>query len=157
MATQSRHWRLIILGVVAAMVSANSGCRHKGMESQVEGTVTWKNEPLRGVSVSFVPDGELGESVLRSVGTTDEAGHYVLRCLNGKAGTVAGPHRVLIVDPVVDPSRAMKGERTKEPLGAKAKGLRENPRFPTLYAKLESTPLRKEVAAGKQQIDFNLP
>ena len=157
MAWRSRHCRLIILGVAAAILSANSGCRHKGMESQVEGTVTWKNEPLRGVSVSFVPDGELGESVLRSVGTTDEAGHYVLRCLNGKAGTVTGPHRVLIVDPVLDPTRKMKGERSSEPLGVKAKGIRENPNFPALYAKLESSPLRKEVAAGKQQIDFNLP
>src|SRR5262249_17651661 len=110
-----------------------------------------------GVHVSFVPEGDQGESVLRSVGTTDEVGHYVLRCLNGKAGTVAGPHRVLIVDPVLDPSRKMKGERSNEPLGVKAKGIRENQHFRAFYAKLESTRLRKEVAAGKQQIDFNLP
>ena len=46
MAWRSRHCRLIILGVAAAILSANSGCRNKRMEAQVEGRLAYLKTEL---------------------------------------------------------------------------------------------------------------
>jgi len=159
MAKRSPCWRLVVLLFLIAL-PAYSGCGAGAMEAEVEGTVTWRDRPLSGLYVTFIPESGGAESAARSFGVTDDQGHYVLTCLDGRRGTSAGPHRVLIGDAVVDPGRGMKGKRTAQPLPLPGKGKPRlaNPEFPSsLYGKAETTPLRQDVATGKQTIDFHLP
>jgi hypothetical protein len=148
----------VILFLIA--LPAFSGCGEGVMEAEVEGAVTWRDHPLSGISVVFIPENGETETSPRSLAVTDEEGHYVLYCVNGKRGANAGRYKVLLVDGIVDPGRAMKGKRGDAPLPAPKKGKAKpaNPDFPGYqYATPQATPLRQEVATGKQTIDFHLP
>jgi hypothetical protein len=144
------------LGLLVVSTLASGGCASDALEAEVEGTATWKNEPLRGVQITFVPEDSANLAVLRSVGITDDEGHYMLNAANGKRGLLAGRYRVVIVDPVSDPGRDLKGRGRVAP-GSLRGGSRENPNLPAVYGKPGTTPLHRDVAAGRQTLDFHLP
>ncbi len=154
-------WSGLILLLFLAALPAYCGCGSNSMEAEVDGTITWKGEALHGVTVTFVPEADQSEGTPRSSGVTDNNGHYVLACANGKRGAAAGSYRVIIADGVAEPNRAgKKGERPSEPLPVPNRNVARpaNPAFPSQsYNRAEMTPLRQEVASGKQTIDFKLP
>ena len=106
-----------------------TGCGGSPAPAQVTGVVTLDGAPVRGATVTFVP--ESGER--SSEGMTNAAGEYMLRFTPAVDGAVVGEHRVEI-------SRT-EGESERE----------------TLPARYNSqTELRETLQRGRQVINFEL-
>ena len=136
----------------------------------VEGTITKNGRPLANIEVTFLADPDAGTEGPRTTGRTDETGHYRLRTTNGDEGAVIGKHRVLIFD--VEASAKQAVRKLRGPLreevarGApemakyleeQRKAAEDASRIPPRYADFKETPLRAEVHAGPQTLDFDLP
>ncbi len=140
------------------------GCSNSGGPTlhAVKGTVTKGGSPLADVSVTFTP--EKGPS---SAGVTDASGKFVLLSQTGKAGAVAGSHKVTLqVRPKVNPVQAGGGagaqwEAMAASRGQGAKGapavVKEETPFPPDYADPAKTPLKFEVESGSNDFDIPIP
>jgi hypothetical protein len=114
------------------------GCRPAGPElGDVTGHVTLDGKPLADATITFQPvaDG------YTSIAVTDEQGHYQLQFAQGGNGAMVGSHKVII---------ETGGMRT-DPEG-NAYAVPE--RLPAQYN--VETKLTREVASGKQTLNFEL-
>ena len=82
------------LGVVLGLAWV-VGCGGSGTPPTVKvtGTVTYNGNPLEGVNVGFIPDGEGGRP---ASGTTDASGKFTLSTFESGDGAVVGKHLVAI-------------------------------------------------------------
>src|SRR5262249_44386685 len=135
---------------------------------KVEGRVTYQGQPLRNVQVLFYPDA--GGS--RSVGFTDENGHYQLSTeaiqrSSAREGVLVGTHHVCLKDtqvfvknrPAQGDALGSKGVRSRAAEKAKTDPSRsgKTERFPAAYTTLDATPWREvEVKPGDQMIDLDV-
>jgi hypothetical protein len=119
--------------------------------AEVKGTVRLNGKPMAKVMVEFVPDAKTGA---RSIGATDENGHYTLVCDDQRAGALVGPHRVLLRDLAVYGDKVMgrKWENVGTPGGPPA----IKSRIPAHYESTAKTPLKKDVKEGPQTIDLDV-
>jgi hypothetical protein len=148
------------LGVLSLAGVFLGGCSFRPPVSEVEGTLTWNGTPLSGITVQFTPDGDEGTSGPSSTGTTDSEGHFTLICDDNRRGAAVGHHRVVLQDSgdpgevarQRDPRQRSAGQNTQ---GSGAPG--KLPAIPVRYKSPATTPLRREVGAGKQTIDLKLP
>ncbi len=166
-----RYGRTILFCVLLVLAAAAGGCQRGPTWNlaPVEGTVTKGGRPLANVKVVFLADAEAGVEGLRSLGMTDEAGHYRLRTDNGDNGAAVGKYRVVVRD--VSPKHLMHamGEFQRKAAAKQlppeaAKRLEEQRktaanavRIPPSYGHFNKTPLRVEVHPGPQTLDFDLP
>ena len=98
-----------------ALLLAGGGCgKHApALNESVEGTAKIDGTPLAGVTVHFVPDGQV--SLPTSSGVTDEQGHFKLQCENGKPGALVGKHHVVVLQ-----GRGDAGSRADDPQAPRA-------------------------------------
>ncbi len=135
-------WIVLLVAVVAA------GCGNRGPLGQVKGTVRLDGQPLEDAAVTFLPDGAEGASAPHSTGKTDAAGHFQLRCEDGREGAPVGWHRVTVED--LAPYRLPRDDNAPATAGAL------KPRVPGAYHDPGKTPIRREVKPGEQTIDLEL-
>jgi hypothetical protein len=91
------QWVVFLVGSTALI-----GCGGGGAAS-VSGKVTYKNEPVKGGSLTFIPVGDKGtaEAGKPAAADVDAEGRYRVSASTGK-------HRVNYSPPSVDPGRELK-------------------------------------------------
>lgn len=95
-------FRLSIVLLAFALLSA-AGCGDgKPKRVAVSGQVLIDGEPVKGGSIQFIPEGARPSS-----GDLDENGRFTLRCFDKDDGAVVGTHRVKIA------ARAMEGDKLR--------------------------------------------
>jgi hypothetical protein len=133
--------------LVSGLALIAVGCTSPPPLGEVEGVVRVGGKPLADVLVTFLPDTDQDHRGERAAGKTDAEGRYRLRREQGQNGTMIGVYRVVIEDlAIYSAPRTSDGTLLAKP----------PVRFsPQLAAPLQ-TPLRREVKAGAQTIDFDL-
>ncbi len=134
--------RLFLVPVLLSFLVGLAGCGGGGQPDAypVEGTVTFRGQPVAEAHVRFIP-----EEGPPAEGITDESGSFTLRTFEPGDGAVAGPHTVtvsktVVVDP--DPNAAYPAMRSV---------------LPDRYARVGASPLVAEVTAdGENQFAFEL-
>lgn len=127
--------------MVASLLVVLSGCGNSLSVADAEGTVELDGQPLDRIQVEFWP---VGEGV-RSVGTTDSEGRFMLMTDDGKQqGAVLGAHKVILHDAAAVGDKFLRraGEDVDISEGKK-------PRISGAYANPEKTSLTAEVVSGK--------
>jgi hypothetical protein len=147
-----RRWAR--LGLLALLFA--SGCRSKipPLNEQVEGTVKLDGVPLAQAHVEFVPDTGLETTFPGATASTDDLGHYSLKCNNEKSGAIVGPYRVVVVQ-----GRSEGRQLDDPPPTGKAPAVpprKSNPTIPSVYGIAAQTPLRVEVTKDKHTYDLQL-
>jgi hypothetical protein len=97
-----------LMAIVAGLfvfVTAGCGGNPDSKYAKVEGTITYKQQPVDGANVSFLPVDANGES---AAGKTDASGKFSLtssQAVKGGQGLLPGEYRVLVSKSVtpVDP------------------------------------------------------
>ena len=133
--------------VLVLVLVLETGCSQNPQLGQVTGTVRAGGKPLAYVLVTFIPAADGKSAATRSMGTTDEHGHYRLQTEGQTAGAVVGQHKVIVEDLAVYRSpRAPDGTvLTMPPV-----------RFAADYSDPLRSPLLREVKPGEQTIDLDL-
>lgn len=146
----TRHLLWNAFGVV--LLTTLAGCAQESTPfGEVEGRVTLGDKPLANVLVQFVPDAAQGTKGTHSTAMTDDQGHYVLNCADGRPGAVVGRHIVTII------FKESWQNRTEDPRDPNAKPRPATPNLvPPRYQSSSTTPERHEVREGKQVIDLKL-
>jgi hypothetical protein len=168
-----RRWRARGVILVSALVI---GCGDATVAIHpVTGKLTKGGKPLEGVMVTFtpVPTGP-NAPTLSSSGMTNANGEFVLIAQNGKAGAMAGKHKVQLTIP--DKAAAGSGDwsdpafrekMTQDRNASLTAGSSGAPTaadageqadlIPREYADGEKTPLTYEVKAGTNSFDIPIP
>jgi len=127
-----RQWRWYVPGLLTAAL-ALSGCgSNNGLTlGRVQGKVTYKGEPLKYGTVSFVPDTTKGTNGPIAMGNIKDDGTYILSTSDAGDGAVVGHHKISVVG--LDPTPVPRAEEEKpaptpeesplEFMKARAKGL----------------------------------
>jgi len=141
--------RFFKTAIVAACLLGTFGCNRGPDFALVEGTVKQGGKPLDKIHVEYWPEGDGGS---KSFGITDAQGHYTLTTIEGdREGAMVGNHRIILRD------AARLGDKF---LGRKAEGVDmsggRKSRIPDRYTGSGTSPLKKEVAAGKNTIDLEV-
>jgi hypothetical protein len=125
-----RSWRYA--PVVMAVALAGCGPGNGLTLGRVQGKVTFKGEPVRYGTVSFVPDTTKGSDGPMAMGNIKDDGTYVLSTSDPGDGAVVGHHKVSVVG--LDPTPVTKTEQKAAPdpeksplevMKARAKGLEQ--------------------------------
>jgi hypothetical protein len=124
-----RQWRWYAPGMLTAAL-ALSGCgSDNGLTlGRVQGKVTYKGEPLKYGTVSFVPDTTKGTTGPIAMGNIKDDGSYILSTSDAGDGAVVGHHKISVVglDPTPVPGEKPAPSPEESPLEvmkARAKGL----------------------------------
>jgi hypothetical protein len=134
---------MLAVGLVALI-----GCGGGPNLAEVEGTLTSKGKPLDKIQIEFWPE----KDGPRSMAVTDSQGRYTLKTDDGKRmGAVVGPHRIVLHDIGIlgDKLLGRRGENVDMAQGKK-------PRVSPQYSDANKTTLKKDVTAGKNQIDLDV-
>lgn len=110
------YGRLLIVSVAVTLFLSAAGCGKEGPYEivKLEGTVTYKGEPLEGVIVHFRPtEGR------ESRATTTEGGKFVMRYTYDVYGVQKGPGKVFLSIPTVS-GTLTQAEEKRSPLLAEA-------------------------------------
>lgn len=137
---------------LAVLTASVLGCSQQYSFGPVEGQVTRDGKPVPNVQVIFYPDRPQGGP--RSTGFTAEDGRYRLQTDVGGDGAVIGPHRVCLVP--VPPEPKPGGKAPPPPKPPQARPAAASP-VPEKFMRPQETPLRAEVGAAPQTLDFQLP
>ena len=141
----SLRWGCFVFAVALTVLA---GCGSGPRLAEVEGTVKIKGTPREKIQVEFWPE----SSGPRSMGTTDGQGRFTLTTDDGKRkGAVIGSHRVILKDVGVlgDKFLGRAGEDVDMTEG-------KTPAVGGDYEDPQKTPVRKTVAAGRNQIDIDV-
>jgi hypothetical protein len=151
--------------VALAVLSASFlGCSQQYSYGPVEGRITHSGMPVRNLQVIFYPEGAQGGP--RSTGFTDEVGRYRLQTDAGSDGAVIGPHRVCLVPvPPESPDSTIASPQGPKPGGKAPPPARRSPEeraanaptVPGQFMRPHETPLRADVGAAAQTLDFQVP
>ena len=135
------------------------GCSGEAVQTaEVEGTILWNKKPLKNVEVQFLPDVEMQTRGPRSTAITDEQGRYTLYFDDDQPGAVVGHHLIVLNEIDEDMPRSRKGEgRSPGARGASNRQPASHMRIPDKYKIARTTPLKQQVQAGPQVINFDLP
>lgn len=127
------------------------GCKGGGSRlERVEGTITYKGQPVAGATVMFSPVGE--GATTAGFAITDENGHYQLQGQTGK-GIGAGEYAVAVSKVQDVPT----GETTVTPEGKEQPVVEGRSLLPDKYRFAGSSPLRAKVVPGQKNVfDFDL-
>lgn len=121
------------------------GCGGGGVKTvPVEGTVTQNGKPLERIMVEFWPESE----GTRSIATTDDQGHFVLKTDDGKKeGASVGSHKIVLKDLSVSKDQFLgRGQENVDVSTGKKS------RIAGSYTLPNSTPLSLVVESGKDNV-----
>jgi hypothetical protein len=125
-----RQWCWYAPGHLIAALALLSGCGSStGLNlGRVRGKVTYKGEPIKYGTVSFVPDSTKGTSGPIAMGNIKDDGSYVISTSDAADGAVVGHHKISVVglDPTPIPGQKPvpnPEESPSEVMKARAKGL----------------------------------
>ena len=130
----------------------------------VTGRLSKGGQPLAGVNVNFTP-----ESGPASAGRTNEEGKFVLNAQSGKAGAVAGKHKVFLVDssasalsgPVDMSNDSVREAMMQQRSGGTGKRgemkTTKSEKFPADYGSAQSTPFEFTVEEKSNEFDLAIP
>lgn len=162
--------------VIGLVLVAAAGCGPSN--AKLSGKVTYKGTPLKGGTVTFIPQG--GGQTFST--TIDENGTYTFQQIHtgkykvcveteslkpaaAKAGAAYGGARSSgpgaadkskIKNEPPPGAQVPEGYRTVNPFSGAAEGMKRYVAIPPEYAKPESTKLSYEVKGGAQQYDIPL-
>ncbi len=138
----------MVLVVVIPLSAMLGGCQKKGM-APVQGTVTYRGQPLPKALVVFMPE---TPDVLPASGMTDSDGRYELMTIVQGDGATIGKHRVTIEAraPAKDQPSDMGGGPPEQYLETGA------PLIPEKYFQPDSSGLTAEVKPSDNTLDFEL-
>jgi hypothetical protein len=123
------------------------GCSKVEPLGAVSGTITLDGKPLPNVLVTFTPEQASEHARIRSMGVSNEAGHFTLRAETQREGALIGSHRVTVEDlAIYDAPRAEDGTVTAMP----------PIRLPAIYADPLQSPLQVTVNAENQPCSLEL-
>jgi len=133
----------LLLGLVSLL-----GCSSSHGTANVAGNVLYKNQPVDGATVNFLPKGE-GPTAKPAHGKTDGSGRFTLTTYFGPteqpAGALPGDYAVTIT-------------KIDEPQGAydphKDPPLKNH--LPLKYSTPQQSPLTATIKAGSNQVEFKL-
>lgn len=138
-----------------------AGCGRSGPAVEyVEGVIVFEGKPVPGATVCFTPAVQEPDSVaLPAVGRSDEEGRFQLKALQGSrtvaAGTGVGTYIVTVSKQETPPLPESNPSGNEVPLPPpEAFEIREV--LPTIYQDVGKSPLRAEVAEGRNQFRFEL-
>jgi hypothetical protein len=83
--------------VAAALAGAGCGSSTGLSLGRVQGKVTFKGQPVKYGTVSFVPDGSKGTKGPIAMGNLKEDGSFVLSTSDAGDGAVVGHHKISVV------------------------------------------------------------
>ena len=114
---------------------------------KVEGTVTYKGEPVDGASIMFSPIDEGGSP---AYGRSDAAGKYIVQTQQGRigGGTTPGQYKVTVRKTVDVPS----GKMQAKPEGGEEPILVGKEMLPKKYKFGDSSPINATVEPGKDNV-----
>jgi hypothetical protein len=124
-----RQWCRYAPGLLIAALALTGCGSNNGLSlGRVQGKVTYKGEPLKFGTVSFVPDTSKGNSGPIAMGNIKDDGSYVLSTSDAGDGAVVGHHKISVVglDPTPIPGEKAAPNPEESPLEvmkARAKGL----------------------------------
>jgi hypothetical protein len=149
---------------LAAAVATCLGCGRSGDRPEtapVDGTVTYRGQPVAGATVSFLAEG----APRAAIGRTDERGRYRLTTFDHEDGAVLGPHVVTVYksqgseniagpDPTLDRDAylAAMDRAAQQAIAAEQAGSA----LPAKYADPKTSDLRAEVHEGENDIPLEL-
>ncbi len=132
-----RAARIAFVPVVAAVLIAGSGCGRPDM-AKVNGTITFKGQPVRMANVQFMP-----QKRPMAGGLTNKEGRFSLTTRQPRDGAFVGSHKVVIV-----PWLPGVGDDPKSSAAADIPPA-DRTDIPTKFRSRETSPLTAEVVAGK--------
>ncbi len=154
--------------LLTAVLISTAGCGGSDGPTlyPTKGTLTKGGEPLANVTVTFAP--EKGPS---SAGRTNDEGKFILLSQTGKAGAVAGKHKVILADAgtsalsgPIDMSNpetreAMMNQRSSALQGSKRGELKteDTEKFPKEYGNAAKTPFEFTVEEKSNEFDLMIP
>jgi hypothetical protein len=150
---------LTVAGLFVAGCGSDSAKADRQKVTPVTGTVTYKNQPVAGATVTFRGDGK----ILPAVALTDAAGKFKCTTYDAGDGAIPGEHSVTVTKSVSNgpelPKPGVDGHKQME--NAMLRGQRgENVPstvhlVPEKYAEPASSPLHFTVKDGEPN-DFNI-
>lgn len=142
--------RIVALSVcLSAMTGCGSG-ENLPDTFPVSGTITYSGKPIRGGTVTFHPQGDVGNP---AYGLVAADGTYTLTTYDTDDGAVAGNHKVTIE---VFPGQWAAEEEGGGEVGLPGAEATSGPGVPGKYSSPDSTPLEFKVEAGSNTADFVL-
>jgi hypothetical protein len=124
-----RQWSWYAPGLLAAALALTGCGSNSGLSlGRVQGKVTFKGQPIKYGTVSFVPDASKGTNGPIAMGNIKEDGTFVLSTSEAGDGAVVGHHKISVVglDPTPIPGEKPAPDPADSPLEvmkARAKGL----------------------------------
>lgn len=151
---------------VSLVMLQTVGCGQAGPTVYpVQGTVTIGGKPAPSIAVTFAPvDGKPA-----SAGKTNANGVFILLTQSGKAGAVAGKHKVILQsqpavestgnfsDPAVREKMFQEREASARSGKKGAPPTEKSKTIPEEYSNPQKTPLEYEVKAGTNNFDVPIP
>jgi hypothetical protein len=133
----SSAWTFALSSVV---VASAIGCGNREM-GRVSGILTYEGKPVPDAVVKFT-----ARSRPTAVGRTDAAGRYTLTTFRKGDGAYGGSHRIVVI-PWMEAWIELADDAQT---GRKPPPVLPRPDIPEKYRGLETTPLKAEVVAGRE-------
>lgn len=153
----SRISRIMFLpggfAILALLGCGGADAPERAATVKVTGSVTYKNEPVSGATVAFVPETEPGQLASKqgAFGMTDASGNFTLKAYGDQEGAIPGKYKITVVKKEIvanpgevdqdDPNYVPPEEQKTQP--APPKDL-----LPKKYSKPETTDLKAEIVEG---------
>jgi hypothetical protein len=118
--------------LTAALVLCGCGSNSGLSLGRVQGKVTFKGEPVKYGTVSFIPDSAKGTEGPIAMGNIKDDGSFIISTSDAGDGAVVGHHKISVVglDPTPVPGERPVPNAEESPLDvmkARAKGLHKSP------------------------------
>lgn len=151
--------------VVGLLLTGCGSGGDKVQTNKVKGKVTYNGSPVAGATVTFSPQ-EKGTPA--ALGITDAQGVYTLTTYDSGDGAAAGLYKVLVYKvsqaeapasnaPAHDPTGAGGPSAPPAHSGSKAGQKKASGSLlPEKYAKVDTTPINKNVVGGDNEINIEL-
>jgi hypothetical protein len=125
-----------------------AGCSTGHGTASVSGIVLYKNQPVDGATVSFLPKGE-GPTAKPAHGKTDGSGHFMLTTYFGPteqpAGALPGEYKVTVTK-IDEPKGAFDPHKDPPPKN----------HLPARYMTPQQSPLTATIKDGANRLEFKL-